>query len=88
MGRMGLPWSKRLKHVSFGVMRVGGRRLRTREGGIVLLNDVLEQSVAVARTALLERSPDMVDVEATARSIGVGAVIFNDLKHNRDADVD
>ncbi|MEW6308180.1 MAG: arginine--tRNA ligase [Bacillota bacterium] len=86
--RLGEPWAGNLEHVGFGVMRVGGKRLRTRAGEVVYLDDVLAQAIALAREELELRSPGMDGAEEIARSIGVGAVIFNDLRQHRLHDID
>ncbi|HWI62212.1 MAG TPA: arginine--tRNA ligase, partial [Symbiobacteriaceae bacterium] len=86
--RMGAPWAGRLEHVSFGIMRTGGKRLRTRAGDVIYLEDVLQQSIDLAREELAARSPGMSGLNEVARAIGVGAVIFNDLKQNRQKDID
>jgi arginyl-tRNA synthetase len=88
LARLGAPWAGGLEHVSFGIMRVGGKRLRTRAGDVVYLEDVLQQSIDLAREELLARSPGMAGLDEVARAIGVGAVIFNDLKQNRVKDID
>ncbi len=86
--KMGEPWADSLKHVGFGVMLVGGKRLRTRQGDVVYLDDVLSQTIQMAREELEARSPGMEGAEEVARAIGVGAVIFNDLKQHRNNDID
>lgn len=88
LARLGAPWAGRLEHVSFGIMRVGGKRLRTRAGDVVYLEDVLQQSIDLARAELAARSPAMAGLDEVARAIGVGAVIFHDLKQNRQKDID
>lgn len=88
LAKMGFPWADRLKHVGFGIMRTGGRRLRTRAGEVVFLEDVLGQAIEAAREELEARSPGMEGADAVATAIGVGAVIFNDLKQNRVGDID
>ncbi|MFZ5828281.1 MAG: arginine--tRNA ligase [Bacillota bacterium] len=86
--KMGLPWAENLIHVGFGVMLTNGKRLRTRAGDVVYLEDVLSQAVEAARVELEARSPGMEGADEVARAIGVGAVIFNDLKTNRVNDID
>ncbi len=86
--RMGFAWADRLMHVGFGVMLVGGKRLRTRAGEVVYLEDVLAQAIAAARAELEARSPGMDGLEDVARAIGVGAIIFNDLKGHRHNDIE
>lgn len=86
--RMGYGWSRRLEHVPFGLMRVKGKRLKTREGDVVYLDDVLGQAVDLARNEIRSRSAESDDIEEIARAVGIGAVIFNDLKNNRKQDID
>jgi arginyl-tRNA synthetase len=86
--QLGLPGAAGHEHVGFGVMLVGGKRLRTRQGDVVYLEDVLDQAIAAARAELEARSPGMAGAGEIARAIGVGAVIFNDLKQHRHNDVD
>lgn len=86
--KMGEPWAPTLQHVSFGIMLVGGKRLRTRQGDVVFLDDVLRQAIDTAREELEARSPGMEGAEEVTRAIGVGAVIFNDLKQHRNNDID
>lgn len=88
LARLGAPPACRPEHVGFGIMRVGGKRLRTRAGEVIYLEDVLQQSIDLAREELQARSPGMEGLEAAARVIGVGAVMFNDLKQNRQKDID
>lgn len=88
LAKMGLPWAQNLVHVGFGVMLVGGKRLRTRAGDVIFLEDVLNQAIGAARAELEARSPGMEGAAEVARAIGVGAVIFNDLKSNRLNDID
>lgn len=88
LGKMGFDWAPNLKHVAFGIMLTGGKRLRTRQGDVVYLEDVLEQAISLARQELDARSPGMAGADEVARAVGVGAIIFNDLKQNRIKDID
>lgn len=88
LNRMGFDWAPNLRHVGFGVMLVGGKRLRTRAGDVIFLEDVLHQAIAAARAELDARSPGMDGADEVARAIGVGAVIFNDLKQQMQKDID
>lgn len=88
LARMGEPWANTLEHVGFGMMSVEGKKLHTREGDVVYLQDVLEQATEAAREAFESRSPGMEGLNDIARAVGVGAVIFNDLKNHRKQNVD
>jgi len=77
----------RLKHVEFGWIKFRDKMMSTREGTIVLLEDVLGKAVSLAREKILEKNPDLPDLEKVAHQIGVGAVIFADLATRKDKDV-
>jgi arginyl-tRNA synthetase len=86
--KAGHAWAREIRHVPFGVIRMGGKRARTREGGVVLLVDVLEAAISKVRELIREKNPDLIDADDVARDVGVGAVIFNDLKNRRETDID
>ena len=76
-----------LVHVPFGmVLGPGGKKLSTRKGASVTLEDVLNESVEKALSILKEKGKVTDNIEETADIIGIGAIIFNDLKNNRIKD--
>jgi len=86
--RMGLPWEERVEHVDFGMMRLPEGKMSTRAGRVVFLEDVLDRAVAEARRITAEKNPDLAGVDEVAEQVGVGAVVFNDLKRERIRDVE
>lgn len=86
--RCGADWESRIEHIPFGMVRLPEGKLSTREGRVIGLNDVLDRAVELARAAVDEKNPDMADKDAVAEKIGIGAVIFHDLKHQRQKDVE
>jgi arginyl-tRNA synthetase len=85
---MGRPWAKNCRHVAFGMMKFNGERLSTRRGKIVYLEEVLERAITEARRIIEEKNPSLEDKDEVARAVGVGAVVFNDLKTYRMHDPD
>jgi arginyl-tRNA synthetase len=85
---MGRPYAQHCTHVSFGMMKYNGERLSTRRGKIVYLEDVLTKAITEANRIIEEKNPNLPNRDEVARSVGVGAVIFNDLKTYRVHDVD
>jgi arginyl-tRNA synthetase len=90
--QLGRPWAARVEHVPFGMMRFKDRKMATRTGDVVLLEDVLDQAVALAKETIergvREKGREApADVDDLAHRIGVGAVVFNDLKNRRIRDV-
>jgi arginyl-tRNA synthetase len=90
--RMGYPWAKNCLHVDFGMVRMkgaeGAGKMSTRRGEIIMLKDVLREAIRRARQAIETKNPDLADKERVAAAIGIGAVVFNDLKRQRIKDVD
>ncbi|GAB0167973.1 arginine--tRNA ligase [Lysinibacillus sp. CTST325] len=86
--KMGYDWTKDLQHVPFGMILKEGKKMSTRKGKIVLLADVLTEAIATAKRNIEGKNPNLVDKENIARQVGVGAVIFNDLKNNRLHDIE
>ena len=43
--KMGYEWHKDLYHVPFGTVSIGGERLATRTGNVVLLEDLLNKAI-------------------------------------------
>jgi arginyl-tRNA synthetase len=84
-----VPADVEVVHVAFGlVLGEDGKRLRTRSGENVRLEELLAEAVDRSRAFVLARAaergeapPD--DTDRVARVIGVGAVKYADLSQNR-----
>lgn len=85
--RCGAAWESRIEHIPFGLIRLAEGKLSTREGRVLLLSDVLDRAVELARAAVEEKNPGHPDKARAAEQVGVGAVLFHDLKHQRTKDV-
>ncbi len=85
-------WTDRqvdLIHVTFGTMLgADGRPFRTREGGTVKLQDLLEEAAEKARAVVEEKNPDLPESQKVqiAQAVGIGAVKYADYSNNRDSD--
>lgn len=80
---LGFDWADQMHHVPFGLITQGGKKLSTRKGKIVLLEEVLNEAVNLANQQITEKNPDLADKDNTASQVGIGAVIFHDLKNDR-----
>ena len=85
--RMGLEWEQRVEHVAFGLLRLSEGKLSTRKGQVIFLEGVLDQVVAEARRIIGEKNPALEDADGVAEAVGIGAVVFDDLKRERVKDV-
>lgn len=84
---MGYDWAKDLYHVPFGTVSLGGEKLSTRKGKVVLLDELFGKAVEKTLATIEAKNPDLPNKEEVARQMGVGAVVFSDLSSNRIKDV-
>ncbi|WP_129724404.1 arginine--tRNA ligase [Xylanivirga thermophila] len=84
---MEYDWAKDLVHVPFGLVSLGGEKLATRKGKVVLLEDILNKAMEKTLETIEAKNPNLEGKEEIAREMGVGAVIFSDLSANRIKDV-
>ena len=78
-----------LEHVPFGTMMdKNNRPFKTREGGTVKLMDLLDEAEQRAKDVVHEKNPDLPDekISEIAGIVGIGAVKYFDLAHNRSSD--
>lgn len=75
-----------LKHVPFGMVSLPTGKMSTREGNIVKLEELLNESITRAKEIIEEKNPELEDKDEVAKKVGVGAVIFNDLSNSRIKD--
>lgn len=74
-------------HVPFGlVVDKDGEKIGSRKGNSVNLEDIINESIEKVKKIIQEKNPNIEDKEETARIIGVGAIIFNDLANSRIKD--
>jgi len=85
--RCGAAWVARMEHVPFGLIRLAEGKMSTREGRVISLKQVLDRAVELAAAAIEDKNPELTDKESVAEKVGVGAVVFHDLKHQRQKDV-
>jgi arginyl-tRNA synthetase len=89
----GFTWARDCHHIPFGLVLTKNpttakwEKGSTRQGNASLLKTVLEDAITMAREKIAVSNPNLPDPEAVARQVGVGAVVFNDLKNRRARDV-
>ena len=84
---MGKEWAKDMVHVSFGMVSLEDGAMSTREGKVVLLEDVLNKAVEKCLNIINEKNPNLEDKENVAEIVGIGAVIFGTLFSGRIKDI-
>ena len=89
---MGKPWAKDLVHVAYGMVSLlddNGNQvaMSTRNGTVVLLEDVLKKCHEKCLEIIEQKNPDLEDKENVARQVGTGAVIFGALSNSKIKDI-
>ncbi len=84
---MGKEWAKDLVHVAYGMVSLEDGAMSTRQGNVVLLEDVLSRCVEKAAKVLEEKNPDLENKAEVAEKVGVGAVLFGALYNNKIKDI-
>ena len=77
---------KGLEHISYGMVRLKTGKMSTREGTVIKLEDLLNESIQRVQKIIEEKNPNLEDKEEIAKKIGIGAVIFNNLATGRIKD--
>ena len=91
--KMGLEEAKQCFHVGFGLVKFANTKFSTREGNIILLEDLLNECVSktleIIRKNKEDRCTDMSQEEmaSIAEKVGLGAVIYTFCKNSRDRDI-
>ena len=91
--KLGWPEASGIEHVDFGLVLSWDEEAKrwskfsTRDGNAIFLDEVLDEAVAQIRRIIEEKNPELADKDAVAETIGVGAIVFNDLKNGRIKDV-
>jgi len=86
--KMGFKWREGMHHVPFGMMLKDGKKMSTRKGKVVLLEEVLDEAIHLALENIIKKNPSLNEKEKIAQHVGTGAVIFHDLKHFRQNDIE
>ena len=78
-----LDWYKEGQriHVGHGLYMLDGKKMSTRAGKTVKLEDVLEEAIERAKK-LGQKEDKPAYAEATARQVGIGAIKYFDLSHH------
>lgn len=83
---LGFEWAKDCVHIPFGLVSLEEGTMSTRHGRVVFLEEVLTRAVNQTREIILEKNVNTDNLDVTARQVGIGAVIFQELSNNRIKD--
>ena len=75
-----------LEHVSYGLYSLKEGKMSTRKGNFIKLDDVLNESINRAKEIIMEKNPELDNLDEVANKVGIGAVVFSDLYNSRVKD--
>lgn len=85
----GITGSQKVKHVGFGMMLSDGKKMSTRGGTLIELEDLISQAVGKSKEMMTGRELSVVadEIDQVAEIIGIGAIIYNDLRQSRTKNI-
>ncbi len=83
---LGFDWARDNIHVPFGLVSLEEGTMSTRHGRVVFLEDVLNRAVEQTKEIIKEKGVNTDNIEETAKQVGIGAVVFQELSNNRIKD--
>ena len=86
--KMGYEWAEQMAHIPFGFILKDGKKMSTRKGKIVLLEEVIQEAIEMAKKSIEAKNPTLQNKDEIARMVGVGAIVFHDLKHERQNNIE
>lgn len=83
LSKMGHSWATHIHHIPFGLYLQEGKKMSTRKGRVILLEEVLQDAIQLASENIEQKNPHLKNKDEVAKAVGVGAIIFHDLKNER-----
>lgn len=81
--KLGCHWANDLFHIPFGLYLKDGQKMSTRKGKVILLEEVVLEAIKLAEINIDNKNPDLENKKEIAKAVGVGAILFHDLKNDR-----
>ncbi|MFV0518502.1 MAG: arginine--tRNA ligase [Aminipila sp.] len=83
---MGCDWARDCVHIPFGLVSLEEGTMSTRHGRVVFLEDVLNRAVEQTKEIIKEKNVNTDNIDETAKMVGIGAVMFQELSNSRIKD--
>lgn len=83
----GHKWAEDCIHIPFGIVKFADKKLSTRKGDVVLLEELLSEAVSKTLETINEKNPSLDNKEEVAKKVGIGAIVFTYLKNSRERDI-
>ena len=87
---MGYSWAKNCAHADHGLyLDSDGKKFSTRKGKTILMEEILDETINLAKEEINKRSSNILneELEERARKIAISAIFYGDLKNYRSHDM-
>lgn len=88
-----LGWAKKTNfvHIAHGLVLIGGKKMSTRSGTTIKLEEILEKAIEKAaellNSAKVVKNLNPKEKEAIIKDVGIGAVKYFDLMHHPESEI-
>ncbi len=84
-----LPENVIANHIGFGMVLREGKKMSTRRGTVVELENVLNKAAEKAKEIMLASGHNLTEEEVSsiADSVGISAILYNDLHQSRETNI-
>ena len=82
---MGYDWAKDCIHIAHGFyLDKNGKKFATRKGKIIFMQDIIDETISLAKKEIKKRFPKILkeELEDRALKIAIAAIFYGDLKNN------
>lgn len=85
--KMGYPSATDSRHLEFGFMSLPEGAISTRKGTVISLENLLSEATKRALAIIEEKNPTLADKAVVAEKVGLSAIKYFDLSHNRATEI-
>lgn len=73
-----------IEHVAFGLILKDGKKMSTRRGKVLLLEDIVDEVKTQVLEVMKEKGSSINDLDSVAETLAIGALKYHDLKYDRN----
>lgn len=77
-----------IEHIAFGLILKDGKKMSTRRGQVLLLEDIIDEVKARVLEVMAEKGTSIEDKDHVAEKLAIGALKYHDLKPDRNNNYD
>jgi arginyl-tRNA synthetase len=76
-----------LTHLKFGRMAFKDKKMSTRKGNIIHLEELIEEATSRAKQIILEKNPELENLDQVAEIVGIGSIKYSVLSQSPETNI-